>query len=100
MPAAVRRCRGDVAGERHRALEQAGVHERLRHIAAELALVHVVLLGVEGGGPARARFRSNQCAAATGLPHACSTSAIQNPQSRNAPSAWSSGRPSCLNRYT
>jgi MFS family permease len=38
-------------------------------------------------GPQAPRLRSNQCAAATGWPRACSTSAIQNPHSRNAPSA-------------
>src|SRR6201994_1085993 len=46
------------------------------------------------GVPLAARWRSTQRAASTWWPCWCSVRAMANPQSRNAPSAWPSGRSS------
>jgi hypothetical protein len=69
------------------ALNEQGVDKGLGDVAAELALLHVVFLGVEAAGPQAARVRSNHWAASVEDPALSRASDIQKLHTKKAPSA-------------
>lgn len=80
-----------VGGERGTALEEQGVRERMRVVAAQLPLVDVELLGQQTAGPARTPVPFEQGAGGDMVALLRFGECQEEPQSRKAPSASASG---------